>query len=227
MAKNKRFTTAFLLGSFMLLAAGCGKKNDSDQKIVDVYDIKEEKMDCDDQYRSLKEWEGTWESFVDYCDNPGLNREWTKISEEVNIDEDKLKDTFKEICYVTDDVRYFHIKGNTIIGFDSNNNKVFSDKYKVVAEYSEDSPETVIEGEVSYLLQAESYEGRYSYICIMPICTMEEGNGMKMLKHFHFNYGETVEQATDRSRIPTMIEKEDDEKKKAETLTTFFLGTKD
>ena len=61
---------------------------------------------------------------------------------------------------------------------------------------------------------------------MMPICSLEQtDSGIEMAEHFHFNYGNTIEQATNRSGIPTMVEDGISDAKKSETLITFFLGS--
>ena len=182
--------------------------------------------EAEEKYRSLDEWQGSWESFVDYCDTESLSDAWETIADETDIDEDKLRDTFKALCFVADDVKYFDIDGQTITGYDRDNDKVFSHEYMLVKVYEKDSSNTVIEGEVSYLLQANEEAGRFNYISIMPICYMEDStNGMEMVEHFHFDYGSTPETATDRSGIPTMLRDNSTSDKKKETLLAFFLGS--
>lgn len=195
---------------------------------AEAYVVAEEKADAGEVYRSLEEWEGSWESFVNYCREEDLAATWEAIAEETEIEVDRLKDTFSQICFVTDDIKYFEIKDGTVSGLDSDRNLVFENKYVLIDQYDQNSDQTVIEGEVSYLLQAEEESGRYNYLCFMPICTMEENQkGMEMLKHFHFNYGATIEKATDRSGIPTMLEGTSDVREKEETMMTFFLGNEE
>lgn len=218
-----------LLSVFFLMAFvcfGCGNSKTEQNASVAKNEKLAEKMDVTKKYRDLSEWEGRWESFINYCDKSFLNVAWDKISKDVNIDVDKLKDTFSELCFIADDVKYFEIKENKITGYDSNNKEVFSHEYTVVDEYDAKSDKTVIEGEKSYLLQAKEEAGRFNYICIMPICSMEQGKeGMEMIQHFHFNYGANIEQATNRDGIPTMVENDAKDEEKVQTLLTFFMGT--
>lgn len=237
--KRNRKNRGSLLFLLMLtaLAAGCkgsdrteepADQTDQADQGAETYAVAEEKADAGEVYRSLEEWEGSWESFVNYCQEEDLAATWEAIAEETEIEVDRLKDTFSQLCFVTDDIKYFEIKDGTVSGLDSDGNLVFENQYVLIDQYDENSDQTVIEGEVSYLLQAERESGRYNYLCFMPICMMEENQkGMKMLKHFHFNYGATIEEATDRSGIPTLLEGTSDVREKEETMLTFFLGNEE
>lgn len=226
--RNRRVLLFLVLLTF--LSAGCQGSDQTEQanQEGETYVVAKEKADTGEAYRSLKEWEGIWESFANYCQEEDLTAAWEAIAEETKIEVDRLKDTFSQICFVTDDIKYFEIKDGIVSGLDSDRNLVFETKYVLIDQYEEGSGQTVIEGEVSYLLQAERESGRYNYLCFMPICTMEENQkGMEMLKHFHFNYGATIEEATDRSGIPTMLEESSDSREKEETMLTFFLGNEE
>lgn len=214
--------TAYIVAMTLLVATGCAsnQKGTSNEKVN--YKIGKEKKNVQEKYRYLREWNGTWESFTGYCKDEKLDTEWKKISEKAGIKEKRLKDTFSQICFITDDIKYFKINKNNIIALDSNEKKVFDNEYILIDSYGKNSKKTVIEGEKSYLLQSKKQAGRYSYICIMPICSLEENGGNKMLKHFHFNYGRTIKEATNRSRIPTMVKSTQDDMRKKETLVTFF-----
>lgn len=223
---RKKFANILCISGLILLATGCGKTSEVTEGKVDTYTLHAEKTQEAENYRDLLEWKGVWESFTSYCEDKELDNTWKRISDEVDIEVEQLKDTFSQICFVADDVKHFEVDGNTIAGFDSDKNEIFKNEYVLIDRYEQDSEETVIEGEVSYLFQSKKEAGRYSYICLMPICSMEKGDGMEMLKHFHFNYGSTIEEATNRSGIPTMVEGGAEDLEKAETLQTFFLGTK-
>lgn len=222
--KRKKWSCLAGFGMVALLAAGCGTKPEEANKGAASYTVAAQETDADEKYQNLSEWNGEWESFVNYCDNDELDDAWDRIAEDSDLTVEKLKDTFKQICFMTDDVKYFEVRDGVITGLDSDRNEVFRHEYVLIDSFAKDSEETVIEGDVSYLFQATEDAGRYSYLCLMPICTMEDVEGMEMLDHFHFNFGATAEQATDRSGIPTMIEDTSEDAEKTETLLTFFFG---
>lgn len=218
--------TAVLLSS--LLFAGCGSKNDSagdnnvkTGKEVNLGNISK----VPDKYRNLKEWNGSWETFSDYCRDDALESAWKSISEDAGIREGKLKNTFENLCFISDDIVRFKISDGTITAVDSAGKRVFKNKYKLIGVFGPKSKRTVVDGEKSYLFKAEKKAGRYEYLCMMPICTMEKNDmGIDMVSHFHFNYGSDIKTATDRSGIPTMVEDGVDDSAKSETLLAFFLG---
>ena len=53
-----------------------------------------------------------------------------------------------------------------------------------------------------------------------------QDNGLELAGHFHFNYGSTMEKATNRSGIPSMVDDDITEEEKLQTLCGFFLGSK-
>lgn len=219
----------------MTLASGilCGCNNNEEStennSNTDSSKVQQEMLsikDVDVRYKDLSEWKGNWLTFTDYCSDDKLKDAWKAISDETNISEDKLKETFEELCFVADDVKRLKVDNGVITGYDSNDDQVFRHKYELVGEFSEDSDRTVIEGAESYLYKSDEESGRFNYICMMPICSLEQtDSGIEMAEHFHFNYGNTIEQATNRSGIPTMVEDGISDAKKSETLITFFLGS--
>ena len=90
--------------------------------------------------------------------------------------------------------------------------------------FESDSDETVIEGENPIFLKLQMRMlGTFKYLCMMPICTLEDSdNGLELAGHFHFNYGSTMEKATNRSGIPSMVDDDITEEEKLQTLCGVF-----
>ena len=155
---------------------------------------------------------------------------WGDIADAFELQEEQLKSTFDSLCFITDDVVKLEIKDGVVTAYDTEAKEVFSRKYHIVGvfENDSDSDETVIEGEKSYLFEiADEDDGNFKYLCTMPICTLEDSdNGLELAGHFHFNYGSTMEKATNRSGIPSMVDDDITEEEKLQTLCGFFLGSK-
>lgn len=229
MNKKKIINICLILLTSTSLLYGCDKTNKGTQDNKDAVQesVVNNVRDVDEKYKTLNEWQGTWTSFSSLCDEEDLSNTWDYISDNVSIDTDKLTSTFKNLCFISDDISKFEIKDNEITAYNTEGDKVFSKEYELISMYDKDSDETVVEGGESYLFKAKDGESAYKYICLMPICDLESNDqGVKMASHFHFNYGNTIEKATDSSGIPTMVESNIDLNEKKETLLAFFCGSK-
>ena len=118
----------------MTLASGilCGCNNNEEStennSNTDSSKVQQEMLsikDVDVRYKDLSEWKGNWLTFTDYCSDDKLKDAWKAISDETNISEDKLKETFEELCFVADDVKRLKVDNGVITGYDSNDDQVF------------------------------------------------------------------------------------------------------
>lgn len=210
----------------------CGCSGQSEEKFVEAVDT--DKIidlgnidNIDTEIKAMSEWEGEWLSFTEYCNNKDMADAWSKIADFFELDEEQLKKTFDSLCFITDDVVKIKIKNSVVTAYDTENRQVFSFQYKLIGVFDSDSEETVIDGEKSYLFQSkDENSGNFKYLCMMPICSLEGSqNGIDMASHFHFNYGSTIEKATNRSGIPSMVKDDITDVEKLQTLLGFFLGS--
>jgi hypothetical protein len=173
----------------------------------------------------LKPWNGEWTSFTECCKDEELNSAWALCGQAFGLNAEDLKDTFKTLGFIPDDIVNFQIKDNKITAFDSKGMKVFSHVYKPIKNYGEDSDGAVIDGAKSYLFKSEEKDaGPYTFLCLMKLCNMEQvsSNDSEMAKHFHFKYGETEDEIINSRRIVTMIDAHTSEKIKYQSILTFF-----
>ena len=221
---KKKILSVLTALSTVLAFVGCSESKDSDSTSVsnDEFDssmLSSEKAD------DFSQWEGEWESFSEYCNDDSLDAVWSGIAEKFELDTDDFKDVFRRLCFVPDDVIKFSISGNTLKGYDTENNEVFEHDYSYAATFAQDSDGTVLKGDISYVFKTDDEDaGFYKYICIMPICNMETSNGF-MADHFHFSYGSSIEELTNFSNVPTMLDSSITEEQKQQSVITFFSGS--
>lgn len=230
MLKKRNLILLFWFMLILMCLAGCNryskKVTESEDKKVE---IKLGNIDgIQKNIRNMDEWNGSWVSFSEYCRDKELDYSWNQISDFFDLKQNKIKDIFENLCFITDDVVKLDITDGLVTAYDSKNKKVFSHYYQLIGVFDGNSNRTVITGQKSYLFETENKDaGNFKYLCIMPICSMEGNqNGLKLAEHFHFNYGFTIEKATNRSGIPTMIENDITSIEKQQTLLGFFLGSK-
>lgn len=229
--KKKFLILCFFCVSAFTIFGGCGQQDQGEmteaidtEGEMDIGDI----CDVDADIKNMNEWEGTWRSFAEYCNDKEMKGAWEEIAEAFDLDVEQLKDTFDSLCFITDDVVKFKIKDGVVTAYDTTNEEVFSREYNLAGVFESDSDETVIEGEKSYLFETNDEDaGNFKYLCMMPICSLENtDNGLELADHFHFNYGSTMEKATNRSGIPSMVDDDITNEEKLQTLCGFFQGSK-
>ena len=229
--KKKRLMLCIACVSVLAALCGCGKQEQAELAEATETEVERDigdtsKVEAD--IKNMEEWEGTWRSFAEYCNDEMMQDAWGDIADAFELQEEQLKSTFDSLCFITDDVVKLEIKDGVVTAYDTEAKEVFSRKYHIVGVFESDSDETVIEGEKSYLFEtADEDAGNFKYLCMMPICTLEDSdNGLELAGHFHFNYGSTMEKATNRSGIPSMVDDDITEEEKLQTLCGFFLGSK-
>lgn len=219
---EKRKTIAIIVSALALTITGCGGKKKAETKEEEKFDpamLSSEKVD------DLSQWKGEWESFSEYCEDEDLQPVWEKITGKMEIDTDELKDVFRRICFVPDDVVKFDISEKTVKGYDTEDKEVFSHDYEYAATFSKDSDGTVLNNDVTYVFMTNDKDaGFYKYICLMPLCTMESSKGY-IADHFHFSYGDSIERLTNFSNVPTMFTSDITEEEKLQSIITFFSAT--
>lgn len=227
--KKKVLSFLFACVSVVVFLCGCSRGKEEEaantETEIDIGNID----DVETGIKNMSEWEGTWLSFTAYCNDEKMADVWEKIADSFDLNEEQLKETFDSLCFITDDVVKFEIKNGVITAYDTEDKEVFSDVYDLIGVFDSDSKETVIDGEKSYLFKTEDENaGNFKYLCMMPICSLEDSrDGIEMAGHFHFNYGSTIEKATNRSGIPSMVDDDITDTEKLHTLMGFFLGSQD
>ena len=219
---KNRVINILTVSALTLIITGCGGQKSSDDENEDKFDPD---MLTSESVSDLSNWEGEWDSFSEYCKDESLQNVWEKVAESFELDADDFKDVFRRLCFVPDDVIKFDISGNTVKGYDTENNEVFSHEYEYAATFSEDSAGTVLKGDVSYVFKTDDEDaGFYTYICLMPMCSMESSHGF-MADHFHFSYGDSIERLTNFSNVPTMLDSSITEEQKQQSIITFFSAS--
>ena len=93
--------------------------------------------------------------------------------------------------------------------------------------FESDSDETVIEGEkiLIFFETADEDAGNFKYLCMMPICTLEDSdNGLELAGHFHFNYGSTNGKSNKPQWDSIYVDDDITEEEKATDLMWIFPG---
>ena len=195
--KKKRLMLCIACVSVLAALCGCGKQEQAELAEATETEVERDigdtsKVEAD--IKNMEEWEGTWRSFAEYCNDEKMQDAWGDIADAFELQEEQLKSTFDSLCFITDDVVKLEIKDGVVTAYDTT---------------------------------ADEDAGNFKYLCMMPICTLEDSdNGLELAGHFHFNYGSTMEKATNRSGIPSMVDDDITEEEKLQTLCGFFLGSK-
>ncbi len=226
--KKKHLMLCIACVSGLVALCGCGR-----QEQAEVEEVTEVEKDIGDtgkvetEIKNMEEWEGTWCSFTEYCNDEKMQDAWGDIADSFGVEEEQLKSIFDSLCFITDDVVKFEITDGVVTAYDTEDKVVFSGKYHIVGVFEGDSDQTVFEGKKSYLFEtADEGAGNFKYLCLMPRCPQKHTHdGLELANHFHFNYGSTIEKATNRSGFPSMLDDGITEKEKLQTLYGFFLGS--
>lgn len=214
-----RVINILIVSVLFFTITGCNGKNSSDIKDEDIFDSE---MLSSESVSDLSQWEGEWDSFSEYCKEESLQPVWEMIAGNFELDTEDFKNVFRRLCFIPDDVIRFDISGNTVKGYNTENNEVFSHDYEYAATFAQDSAGTVLKGDVSYVFRTDDENaGFYKYICLMPMCTMESSSGF-FVDYFHFSYGDSIERLTNFSNVPTMLDGSITDEQKQQSIITFF-----
>ena len=75
--------------------------------------------------KNMEEWEGTWRSFAEYCNDEKMQDAWGDIADAFELQEEQLKSTFDSLCFITDDVVKLEIKDGVVTAYDTEAKEVF------------------------------------------------------------------------------------------------------
>ncbi|QWT18315.1 ZinT/AdcA family metal-binding protein [Collinsella sp. zg1085] len=148
---------------------------------------------------SLADWEGTWNGFHGYLDNPELDSTYEEVAGRDSKKADEVKAEIKK--KVAADFTGITIKGDKISfldGFEKDGGKELSS-----ATYSFVESRKVTHGgaELEWdIFKANEADAPYPYMVLMPV------HGEEELVHFHLRYGNSIDDIMARDDwYPTFV----------------------
>lgn len=197
-----------LILSAALLLTGCktnteqkpaeDKKVEEKKEEVKAEDKKEDKADTNSEEDSLNEWEGVWNNYLSYFDDPAMEATLKEVAEKQGKSVEDLKKAQEESYKA--DFKAIEFKDGKIMYYDN-----FKDKGgKVIeeAEYAYKNTHKAKHGnhEFSWYEFEAKGDAKHKVLLLMDV------HGEESLTHFHMRYGEDVKTILAQEKwYPTLV----------------------
>lgn len=208
----KKFTCVFTAAMLILSLSACSSSKESldeSQQPESIQNVEEEPSGSQSKEENkLADWEGTWNNFYSYFENPDLEEAYQILAGREGIPAKQIKERYLEKETYQCEIEALRIKDGEITFYSKpQTSEGVADDAAASANYTYAGDETDENGRKWSHFQT-SDKAPYTHLILLPAEADVPGTTMR---HFHFRYGDDLEALlASEDWFATMVEYDND-----------------